>query len=82
MSEDRKYQVGVKYIGDTTPVTADFNEVICLEATVIGALTAKDAYQWDANIEGVSLPAGVYAFRGSAITLTSGSVILNLINPV
>lgn len=68
----------------TTPVVAAFSGFTVIAEAVIAAIVAPTApgpegiaYQGDeANLAGVTLPAGYYPIRGSSLDLTSGSVIM------
>ena len=75
---------GFKVNAGTSVVTHKFYGFTVVVEAVINALTAptgvgqeNNAYDGDeAGIAGVTLPVGYYPIRGSAIDLTSGTVIL------
>ncbi len=75
---------GFKVVSGTSTETFSFYGFTVLADTVINALTAPTngspegtAYDGDeTGIAGPTLPPGYYPVRGSAIDLTSGSVIL------
>lgn len=75
---------GYKVNAGTDVVTFNFYGFTVTAEVVVNALTAPTTnspegttYDGDeAGIAGVTLPVGYYPIRGSAIDLTSGSVIL------
>jgi hypothetical protein len=75
---------GFKVNAGTSVVEHQFYGFTVVAEAVINALTAPtsvgqegNAYDGDeAGIAGVTLPVGYYPIRGSAIDLTSGTVIL------
>lgn len=75
---------GYKVNAGTSVVTHKFYGFTVVAEAVINALTAPTsigeegiAYNGDeAGIAGATLPVGYYPIRGSAIDLTSGTVIL------
>lgn len=73
-------KVGVHYVSDANAHVKNFYLIQVITTAVISAFTPYGDWAWDTNLVGVSLPAGVYIFRGSSITLTSGTCILYLID--
>jgi len=75
---------GYKINAGTSTVTYNFYGFTVLAETVINAITAptgggieNNSYDGDeSGLAGVTLPVGYYPIRGSAIDLTSGTVIL------
>ena len=75
---------GYKVVANTTPATHQFYGLTVIAEAVISRITAptaitpeRTAYDGDeSGIASQTLPVGYYPIRGSAITLTSGKVIL------
>lgn len=75
---------GYKVVTDTSATTFAFYGFTVIAEATISSITAptvvgaeNTAYDGDeAGLAGDALPAGYYPVRGSAITLTSGKVIL------
>lgn len=70
-------EAGNKYVADTSATTYSYYGFTIVSDAVISAITA-DASQDVASITGDTLPKGLYLpISGSAITLTSGAVLLH-----
>mgnify|MGYP001321500347 CR=1 FL=1 len=75
---------GYKVLTTTAPTTFAFYGFTVISGATISSITAptvagqeNTAYDGDeAGLAGNALPVGYYPVRGSAITLTSGKVIL------
>ena len=75
---------GYKVVANTTEATHQFYGFTVIAEAVISSITAptaitpeRSAYDGDeSGIASQTLPVGYYPIRGSAITLTSGQVIL------
>jgi hypothetical protein len=85
MSLNREHSSkGYKVNAGTSTITYDFYGFTVVSEAVINAITApsgvaieNNSYDGDeAGLAGVTLPVGYYPIRGSAIDLTSGTVIL------
>lgn len=66
---------GFIYISGTSVIPANAYGFTALVATVIDEIVYDTNYEGDADIEGVSLPAGYYPMQFTSIQLTSGSGI-------
>lgn len=70
-------EAGNKYVADTSAITYSYYGFTVVSDAVISAITA-DSNQDVATITGDTLPRGLYVpISGSAITLTSGAVLLH-----
>ena len=75
---------GYKVVANTSATPFDFYGFSVISEAVISSITAptaitpeRSAYDGDeSGIASQTLPVGYYPIRGSAITLTSGKVIL------
>lgn len=72
---------GFKFVNSVTTIpTGRYFGLQVLSEAVIASITFEPGYQGDANIVGVTLPAGLYRpMRFTELALTSGSGIAEML---